>query len=101
MRSPFVFLLAVTGFSQLSLCATIYVSPTGSDSGTGSITSPLKSIQSAVNLATAGSTIYLRGGTYALSKNIQFSKSGTASAPYTVSAYQSEKVVLDGEGMVG
>jgi propanediol dehydratase large subunit len=61
--------------------------------------SPLKSIQSAVNLATAGSTIYLRGGTYALSANVQFTKSGTPSAPYTVSAYGTEKIIIDGDSM--
>jgi hypothetical protein len=99
MRASLVSLLAVTTFSQLSLCATIYVSPTGSDSGTGSITAPLKSIQSAVNLATAGSTIYLRAGTYALTTNIQITKSGTAAAPYVLSAYASEKVIIDGEAM--
>lgn len=79
--------------------ATIYVSPTGLDSGTGSITSPLNSIQSAVDVATAGSTIYLRAGTFALTTNVQIKKSGTLSAPYTVSAYGTEKVIIDGEGL--
>lgn len=101
MKSPIVFLLTVAGLSQSSLAAIIFVSPTGSDSGSGTITAPLKSIQSAVNLATAGSTINLRAGTYALTKNIAFSKSGTASAPYTVQAYNGEKVVLDGEALTG
>lgn len=83
----------------LSLCATIYVSPTGSDTAAGTITAPLKSIQSAVDVATAGSTIYLRAGTYAVTTNVQFTKSGTAAAPYTVSAYASEKVIIDGEAL--
>ncbi|CAG8983145.1 hypothetical protein HYALB_00004588, partial [Hymenoscyphus albidus] len=98
MRFSFSFSLAAASL-PLSLCATIYVSPTGSDSGTGTITAPLKSIQSAINLATAGSTIYLRAGTYGLTTNIQFTKSGTASAPYTISAYESEKVIIDGEAL--
>jgi propanediol dehydratase large subunit len=99
MKSSFVSLLAIAAFSRLSSCATIYVSPTGSDTAAGTITAPLKSIQSAVNLATAGSTIYLRAGTYALTTNIQITKSGTASAPYVLSAYGTEKVILDGEAM--
>lgn len=99
MRSLFTFVVGAVAFIQLSISATIYVSPTGSDSGTGSITAPLKSIQSAVNTATPGSTIYLRGGTYALSTNVQFTKSGTSSQPYTLSAYGSEKVIIDGESM--
>jgi hypothetical protein len=49
--------------------------------------------------AVAGDTIYLRGGTYALTTNLQITKSGTASAKYTLTNYQSEKVVIDGEGL--
>ena len=101
MRYTLVSLLAVTGFSQLSLSAILFVAPTGSDTAAGTITAPLKSIQIAVNKATAGSTINIRAGTYALTKNVNFAKSGTASAPYTVQAYNGEKVVIDGEGLVG
>lgn len=81
------------------LGATIYVAPTGSDTAAGTLTAPLKSIQSAVDKAAAGDIIYLRGGTYSITKNIQIKKSGTSSAPYTLSAYQSEVPVIDGEGL--
>lgn len=77
----------------------IYVSPTGNDSAAGTLAAPLKSIQKAVDKAVAGDTIYLRGGTYALTTNIQITKSGTASAKYTITNYQSEKVIIDGEGL--
>lgn len=100
MSPLFGFLFSIASFSRVALCATIYVSPTGTDSGSGDITSPLKSIQAAVDIATAGSTIYLRAGTYALTSNVQFSKNGTSSAPYTVSAYGSEKVIIDGEELL-
>ncbi|KAH7371703.1 pectate lyase L [Pyrenochaeta sp. MPI-SDFR-AT-0127] len=79
--------------------ATIYVAPTGSDSAAGSLAAPLKSIQVAVDKAVAGDIIYLRGGTYSPTKNIQIKKSGTSSAPYTLAAYQSEVPVIDGEGL--
>lgn len=81
------------------LGADIFVSPTGSGSGT--LGSPYGSIQSAVNAAAAGDTIYLRAGTYAPSANIQVSKSGTRTSPIRIRPYQSEKVVLDGENMPG
>jgi hypothetical protein len=42
----------------------IWVSPTGSDSGTGSEASPLKTIQAAVNKATAGTAIMVAEGVY-------------------------------------
>jgi len=77
----------------------IFVSPIGTGSGTQ--TAPYGSIQSAVNAAAAGDTIYLRQGTYAPSANIQFSKSGTTTSPISVRPYQGEKVVIDGENMPG
>jgi hypothetical protein len=84
----------------LVLSATIYVSPTGSDTAAGTLTAPLKSIQSAVNKAVAGDTIYLRGGTYSPTTNIQVkNKSGTSSARITLAAYQSEIPIIDGEAL--
>lgn len=79
--------------------ATLYVAPTGSDSAAGTLAAPLKSIQVAVDKAVAGDIIYLRGGTYSPTKNIQIKKSGTSSAPYTLAAYQSEVPVIDGEAL--
>ncbi|KIY66982.1 polysaccharide lyase family 9 protein [Cylindrobasidium torrendii FP15055 ss-10] len=79
--------------------ADIYVSPTGTGSGT--ITAPYGSIQSAVNAAKAGDTIHLRAGTYKPSSNIQITKSGTSGAPITLRSYESEAVVLDGENLPG
>ncbi|KAH6887473.1 pectate lyase L [Thelonectria olida] len=96
MKSLALFLL-----SNVALAADIYVSPTGSDSGDASLTSPLKSIQSAVNKAVAGDTIYLRGGTYSPTTNIQIKKSGTSSKPYTIKAYSTEVPIIDGEALTG
>ncbi|KAF8608672.1 putative pectate lyase [Ceratobasidium sp. AG-I] len=77
----------------------LYVSPSGSDSAAGTLAAPFLTIQKAVNTAVAGDTIYLRAGTYALTTNIQITKAGTASAPYTLTNYQSEKVIIDGEAL--
>ncbi|CAE6389880.1 unnamed protein product, partial [Rhizoctonia solani] len=77
----------------------IYVSPTGNDSAAGTLAAPLKSIQRAIDKAVAGDTVYLRGGTYALTTNLQVTKSGTANAKYTLTNYQSEKVIINGEGL--
>ncbi|OBT81774.1 hypothetical protein VE02_09665 [Pseudogymnoascus sp. 03VT05] len=77
----------------------IYVSPTGSGSGTS--TSPYGSIQSAVNAAVAGDNILLRAGTYKPTTNIQVTKSGTHTAPITLRSYEKEKVILDGESLPG
>ncbi|OBS24422.1 hypothetical protein FPOA_04967 [Fusarium poae] len=77
----------------------IFVSPTGTGSGT--LASPYGSIQSAINAAKAGDIIYLRQGTYAPSKNIQVKTSGAKGSPIVVKPYQNEKVIVDGENMPG
>ena len=91
-----VFLLLPSVF-----CATYYVAPTGSDSAAGTLAAPYKSIQVAVDKAVAGDSIYLRGGTYSLSTNIQIKKSGTSSARITLAAYQTEVPIIDGEALTG
>ena len=77
----------------------LYVATDGNDANPGTLAQPLRTIQRAVDLAQPGTTIYLRGGTYAPSTNIQLLKSGTASAPITLRSYGSERVIIDGEGM--
>ena len=77
----------------------IFVSPSGT--GSGSQTAPYSSIQSAVNAAAAGDTIYLRAGTYKPTTNIQITKSGTRTSPITLRSYEKEKVIIDGESLPG
>lgn len=77
----------------------IYVSPTGT--GSGSLEGPYGSIQSAIDAAAAGDVIYLRAGTYAPSANIQVGKSGTRTQPITIRPYNTEKVIINGENMPG
>jgi hypothetical protein len=48
----------------LSASGLFYVSPTGSDTNTGTHTSPWRTIQKAVNTLSAGQTVVVRGGTY-------------------------------------
>jgi hypothetical protein len=79
--------------------ATITVAANGDDANPGTLASPLKTIQAAVDKATPGTVIQIRGGTYAPSTNVQVNANGTASAPITMRAYGTEKVVIDGENM--
>jgi hypothetical protein len=82
-------------------CSTTYfVQPDGSDSNSGTITAPFKTITKAVGLAqlAAGDTIYLRGGIhdfYTDANKISISKSGAAGNPITLQNYQNETVILD------
>jgi hypothetical protein len=59
----------------------LYVSPTGSDSNSGSQSAPLLTIQAASQLAQPGTTVYVAPGTY--QGGFETSTSGTASAPIT------------------
>ncbi|KAI0596140.1 pectin lyase fold/virulence factor [Biscogniauxia sp. FL1348] len=77
----------------------VYVSPTGTGSGT--IDAPYGSIQDAVDAAVAGDTIYLRTGTYSPTTNIKITKNGTSTSPITLRSYNDEAVILDGEELPG
>jgi hypothetical protein len=77
----------------------LFVAPAGADANPGTIDRPLATLHRAVELATPGTTIALRAGRYAPATNIRIMKDGTASAPYTITAYRGENVVLDGENM--
>ncbi|WP_205323759.1 right-handed parallel beta-helix repeat-containing protein [Glycomyces sp. YM15] len=79
--------------------ATITVAANGNDANPGTVAAPLKTIQAAVDKATPGTVIQIRGGTYAPNTNVQINVNGTASAPITMRPYGTEKVVIDGENM--
>ena len=73
----------------------IYVAPSGLDSNPGSMDEPLLSLAAAVQKASAGTTIYLRAGTYKNTATITLAKSGTEAAPIRVWAYPNERPVFD------
>ncbi len=85
--------LSVT--SVVAISQPYYVSTTGSDSNTGTLTSPFKSITKAETVVQAGETIYVRGGTYNLTVTITLGKSGSENAPISLLAYPGERPVLD------
>jgi len=88
----------MSGSSAVAFAQPWYVSATGSDSNTGTMASPYKTIEKAVSVVKAGETIYVRGGTYSLNAVITLGKSGTAGAGISLLAYPGEKPVLDFSG---
>jgi hypothetical protein len=80
--------------------ATYYMSPSGSDSNSGTISSPWKTLQKANSVLRAGDTLYVRGGTYSGSGNVSVSwtASGASGSPVTIRNYSTEKPVFDGNG---
>src|SRR5688572_25242822 len=49
---------------QISLAATFYVATTGSDSNPGTESQPFRTIKKGVSVLSAGSTLYIKSGTY-------------------------------------
>jgi parallel beta-helix repeat protein len=72
----------------------LYVAPNGSDSGSGTLTYPLRTIGRAVELAPGGGTIVLRAGTYHERVEIPATK------PVTIESATHEAVWLDGSSAV-
>jgi MYXO-CTERM domain-containing protein len=100
--------LLVCLFVGLGLLATrkaaateYYVSPTGSDSNPGTKDSPWGTVQKAADTASAGDTVWFRGGTYAIttphsSNGLEFTKSGTSDTNrIKYWAYPGEVPVID------
>jgi parallel beta-helix repeat protein len=89
----------------------LYVAPTGSAAGPGTIERPFATVEQARDALRAlraqdklqgPVTVHLRGGTYALPQTLKLEAqdSGTAGAPVTFRAYQGEKPVLSGGRVV-
>ncbi|WFE92919.1 LamG-like jellyroll fold domain-containing protein [Micromonospora sp. WMMD987] len=77
----------------------LVVATDGDDADPGTLDRPLRTIQRAHDLAQPGTTIAVRGGTYAPTSTIKILKDGTSYHPITLTNYQGEKVVIDGENM--
>lgn len=92
-------LLFILNFSVEA--ATHYTSPTGSATWANStnISTPC-SLATALTNATAGDTVYLRGGTYSVTPPIRFTNNGTGDADnqrIIFKAYTGETPIIDGQ----
>lgn len=75
----------------------IYVALNGNDQNNGTKSKPFRTLKKAASEAKAGSTVFIRKGTY--NENLVVKHSGTKSKPITFKPYKNEKVILSGEGM--
>lgn len=81
--------------------ATLFVSPSGSDTAAGTITAPLKTLQAAQTKArtlTGPVTILLRGGTYYLGTTLALT---AADSGLTIQSYQGEIAEVSGAAGLG
>ncbi|MDB5171437.1 MAG: carbohydrate-binding cenc domain protein [Phycisphaerales bacterium] len=85
--------------SRELLSANWFVAPSGSDTNSGSLSSPFKTIQRAANLAQPGDHVEIRAGVY--HEAVTPAHSGNPSAPITFEAYNGEHVTVSGADPVG
>jgi hypothetical protein len=85
-----------TAQAATQAAATVYVAPSGTEGAAGTLADPT-TLASAIGRVAPGGTIYLRGGTYAYGQTVTVPEgaNGTASARTTITAYASEKPVLN------
>jgi Right handed beta helix region/Protein of unknown function (DUF1565) len=69
-----------------------YVSVSGSDSNPGTLGSPWRTVQKALDTLGPGQIAYVRRGTY--TQNLVMTRAGTPTAPITIRNYPGETVVL-------
>jgi len=81
-------------FISKNLGLSHYVSVYGSDNNPGTLSSPWRTISKAAGMVEPGDTVFIRGGVY--QEAVEFSSSGTSSAPITILAYHGEIPVIDG-----
>lgn len=101
LACSFVVVLALPG-ARPAVAMEYYVAPNGNDGNSGTIDQPFASIARGQQAASAGDTVWLRGGEYVYSAGlgapanaVLFNKSGTSSAPINYFAYPGEQPVFD------
>jgi parallel beta-helix repeat protein len=99
MRKSILFaLLFLSVQTRLFSQNVYYVSPSGSDSNTGSSTLPFKTVQKAVTAAQAGDTVFIHEGVYG--ESVTIPNSGSETNGYiTIQNFPGERAVLDGTNL--
>ncbi|WP_296205332.1 right-handed parallel beta-helix repeat-containing protein [Psychrobacter sp. UBA3962] len=72
----------------------IYVATTGSDTASGSASSPILTLQRAADLATAGTTVHIAAGSY--KGPVYIKNSGTLAKPIIFQPMQAAKIIITG-----
>ncbi len=103
---PLMLAVALVGFTVAAAApriaaqaaSAVYYAASNGTGTTCSLASPC-SLDAGLGKLSAGDTLYLRGGTYNQTVNID--NSGTAGAYITVAGYPGETAVIDGQGTIG
>ncbi len=100
-------LFLVFGLPRIAWATDYYVATTGDDSNPGTLDEPFATLQKGADVAVAGDTVYIRGGTYGIvtpatsGAGISITKSGTSDSDrIRFWAYPGELPVFDFSNMV-
>lgn len=85
-------LIAAVPSSASASGTNFYVSPAGNDKNSGTLSSPLRTVQQCARKAKSGDTCNLRKGTYA--------ETVTPNSGVTFQSYKGERVVIDGRNLI-
>ena len=100
-------LLALLCLAVPLSAAEYYVAVNGNETNAGTLAAPFASVQRAQKTAAAGDTVWVRGGTYAMTEGqiaqnkriwayvLELDKSGSAGKPISYLAYRDEQPVFD------
>jgi hypothetical protein len=80
------------------LLSSYFVSTSGDDGNPGTLGAPFRTIQQAANVADAGDTVFIRGGTYR--ETVRPAHLGTSSNPITFAPYDNETVTVSGADVI-
>ena len=97
MKKNILFILVLFNISMANSWATnYYVATNGNDSNSGTSTnSSFQTLSKAINQASSGDTIYLRGGNHNYNSTLVITKNGSSSAKINVFAYNNEIPILN------
>ena len=84
-------------FASTADAATYFVATTGSDTASGSVTAPFRTIKQASRVVKPGDEVIVRGGVYTEATSI--SSKGTSNARIAFHPAQGEQVILDGSNL--
>jgi hypothetical protein len=100
MRKILLVLLFIVSSKLMAQQVTLYVSPTGRDKNSGSISQPLETIQGALkrisNTKEKNVSIQLRAGTYRPYQTLLITPSLLSGRQLKISSYKNEKVFVSG-----
>jgi len=91
----FVLVVIIIIWSLKVSSTNIYVAKTGTNSNTGTLNSPILTIQKGLNVAKAGDTVFVKGGIY--QEYVLFPKNGNKGKPIVLKNYAKDTVTIDAQ----